>query len=145
MFITWAPWRTLISTPLLSIEMIAASSTSASLDNNSLSGFEKMAFSSYHNLEWKLKLYCKSVSRHNHFKGLRRNSPLDFAHLHQQLSYLAEEPHTHWRWSRRQCQNLQWNIYHWEQIQIAIIFQLVNYGMAKIEQEHKNLMFCILK
>jgi len=32
--------------------MIAASSSSASLDNNSLSGFEKIALSSYHNLVW---------------------------------------------------------------------------------------------
>lgn len=45
--ITWAPWRTLISVPLLSIDMNAASSTSASVDKSSFRGFEKMAFNSY--------------------------------------------------------------------------------------------------
>lgn len=47
---TWAPWRTRISTPLLSIDIRAASSTSASLDKSSFRGFEKVAFSSYNNI-----------------------------------------------------------------------------------------------
>lgn len=44
---TCAPWRTRTSIPLLSNDMIAASSTSVSADKSSLSSFEKAALSSY--------------------------------------------------------------------------------------------------
>lgn len=44
---TCAPCRTLISVPLLSTDMKAASSISISVDNISLSDFENIAFSSF--------------------------------------------------------------------------------------------------
>lgn len=43
---TCAPWRTRMSVPLLSIDIRATSSTSASCDRRSFRGFEKSAFSS---------------------------------------------------------------------------------------------------
>jgi hypothetical protein len=47
--VTCAPWRTRMSTPLLSMEIRAASSTSVSEASSSLSGLENLKFSSYRN------------------------------------------------------------------------------------------------
>lgn len=125
-YITWAPWRTRTSIPLLSIEMRAASSTSDSEDSSSLSGFEKMAFSSYHNFFYKkgksksqLQFTKRQQSRGKLLLNLKKE-PWGCALHHRRRSYQAVKPHTLWHQPMRRCQTLQWNIYHCQYSDLSI-------------------------